>query len=195
MSDNPQFKRTDKAIIRALIALLRHKTFESITVQDILNETPVTRATFYAHFRDKYDIAETMMDQFVAVRESVRRSLAEPDHSLQAVVRQNTDIDREFILALLKIHTEKVDFRRVIARELEKEYLLTSDSPDRELEARIYARAQVELYLQMLESDEREYPPERVYEIFTQVSLHLLHLSHDRETRAFLASKAHASRL
>ena len=53
---SPQYLRTDKAITNALIHLLREKPFEKIIVQDILDETPVTRATFYAHFKDKYDI-------------------------------------------------------------------------------------------------------------------------------------------
>ena len=53
MQENPQFLRTDKAIKQALIHLLKTKSFEKITVQDILDETPVTRSTFYKHFHDK----------------------------------------------------------------------------------------------------------------------------------------------
>ena len=40
--------------------LLKTKPFEKITVQDILDETPVTRSTFYKHYHDKYEIAEKM---------------------------------------------------------------------------------------------------------------------------------------
>lgn len=47
MKENPQYLRTDKAIRQALIVLLKTKPFEKITVQDILDETPVTRSTFY----------------------------------------------------------------------------------------------------------------------------------------------------
>ena len=50
MQTNPQYIRTDKAIKQALITLLKNKPFEKITVQDILDETPVTRSTFYKHF-------------------------------------------------------------------------------------------------------------------------------------------------
>ena len=56
MQQNPQFLRTDKAIKQALIHLLNVKPFEKITVQDILDETPVTRSTFYKHFHDKYEM-------------------------------------------------------------------------------------------------------------------------------------------
>ena len=64
MQNNPQFVRTDKAITQALISLLKVKPFEKITVQDILDETPVTRSTFYKHFHDKYEIAEKMQQEF-----------------------------------------------------------------------------------------------------------------------------------
>lgn len=46
-------------------SLLKKKYFEIITVQDILGETPVTRATFYAHYHDKYELVEKMLDQFL----------------------------------------------------------------------------------------------------------------------------------
>ncbi len=58
MKESTQFKRTDKAILYAFETLLEQKPFEKITIQDILDEAPVSRNTFYAHFRDKYDIAE-----------------------------------------------------------------------------------------------------------------------------------------
>ena len=66
MSNNPQFQRTDKAIMQAMVSLLKKKSFEKITVQDILDETPVTRATFYAHYHDKYEVVEKMLDHFLS---------------------------------------------------------------------------------------------------------------------------------
>jgi len=58
MHVSTQFARTDKAIQTAMVHLLKSKPFEKITVQDILDETPVSRATFYKHYRDKYEIVE-----------------------------------------------------------------------------------------------------------------------------------------
>ena len=62
MKGSTQFRRTDRAIIDATIRLLRERSFEELTVQNILDETPVSRATFYAHFHDKYEVAERMQD-------------------------------------------------------------------------------------------------------------------------------------
>lgn len=50
--------RTDKAIINAFLTLCSRKGFEQMTIKDILDEAPVSRNTFYAHYRDKYDVAE-----------------------------------------------------------------------------------------------------------------------------------------
>ncbi|MBR3178888.1 MAG: helix-turn-helix transcriptional regulator, partial [Clostridia bacterium] len=36
--------------------LIRKAEFESLTVNDIVREAGISRATFYRHFRDKYDV-------------------------------------------------------------------------------------------------------------------------------------------
>lgn len=189
MSDNPQFRRTDKAIMKALVSLLNNKPFEKITIQDILDETPVTRATFYAHYRDKYDIAEKMLDHFISTRENLRKNLGAAHAPSLEVLEKEYYIDPEFAKALLKIHTEKVDFRKAVAVELEKEYLETSTSPNRELEAKIFAQAYVELYISMMNSDAPIHSPEYAYSIFVNVAVQLLHLENDSETLEFLSAK------
>lgn len=186
VSDNPQFIRTSKAIIRALISLLQKKPFEKITVQDILDETPVTRATFYAHYRDKYEIAEKMLEQFIAARGRLRKTLASPSQNLPETLHQDFWIDRDYAQALLNIHTEHVDFRKTIASELEKEYLADSTSPTRETEAKIYAQANVELYLALMDAQSPDYSPEDVQQIFVSVALHLLDLGNDPDARRYL---------
>lgn len=189
MAENPQFIRTDRAITQALIRLLKIKPFEKITVQDILNETPVTRATFYAHFRDKYEIAEQMLAHFLKERSNIHHLMATTPYPHVEALRRNVGIDREFTSALLKIHTEKVDFRHVVAHEIEKEYLNASDSPTKTIEARIYAHAYVELYLAMFEEHWPDLSMERIYELMVPVAVKLLRLSGDPETSTFLLEK------
>jgi len=50
---------TKGIIVAAFKELLEQKPFEEIIVQDILDAAGVSRATFYRHFRDKYDIMNT----------------------------------------------------------------------------------------------------------------------------------------
>ena len=186
MSDNPQFKRTDKAIVLALIALLKRKPFEKITVQDILEETPVTRATFYAHYRDKYEIAEKMMETFLQTRERVRKDMAVAAKPSHEILAGSFEFDQEYAKALLKIRTDQVDFRKIVASELEKEYLQGSTSPNREVEARIFAQAYVELYISFITQDPPYNSVEYAYSIYVQVAAGLLHLRDDPVTLEFL---------
>jgi AcrR family transcriptional regulator len=56
---DPRVKRTRGLIQQAFGGLLAEKGFASITVQDITERAEVNRATFYAHFPDKYALLES----------------------------------------------------------------------------------------------------------------------------------------
>lgn len=51
---DPRVKRTRQLLINAFVEVSKEKDFASITVQDITERATVNRATFYAHFEDKY---------------------------------------------------------------------------------------------------------------------------------------------
>ncbi len=73
---DPRTKRTRQLILKAFSELLGEKSFESITVQEIADRATVNRATFYAHFEDKY----TLLDQAFAMRfESALRKNLSPE--------------------------------------------------------------------------------------------------------------------
>ena len=55
--------RTRTALFDALVALVRRKDYELITVEDILAEANVGRATFYAHFTSKDDLLRRSLDR------------------------------------------------------------------------------------------------------------------------------------
>ena len=111
MSENPQYIRTDKAIKQSLITLLKSKPFEKITVQDILDETPVTRSTFYKHYQDKYEIAEKMQEEFFDSLFMIRKTLYENPNQSPTLLKISQE-NRDLMEALLKIHTEHVDLRQ-----------------------------------------------------------------------------------
>jgi len=66
---DPRVKRTRGLIQQAFMALLAEKGFSAITVQDITERAEINRATFYAHFSDKYALFE------YAMREAFRQEL------------------------------------------------------------------------------------------------------------------------
>lgn len=70
---DPRVTRTRKLIRDALASLLAEKNFESISVQHIAERATVNRATFYAHFTDKFALLDAM------IREDFAGHLAQGD--------------------------------------------------------------------------------------------------------------------
>jgi len=57
---DPRVKRTRQLLAQGLYSLVSEKGFEAITVQDIAKRATVNRATFYAHYEDKYDLVDRL---------------------------------------------------------------------------------------------------------------------------------------
>lgn len=53
--------KTEKALNDAMFSLLGRRSFRKITVRDICKESLISRATFYAHFTDKYNFLSWWM--------------------------------------------------------------------------------------------------------------------------------------
>lgn len=53
--------RTRKMIIEAFVELVKEKGYDSITIQDIADRAMINRSTFYAHFKDKQDLYESLL--------------------------------------------------------------------------------------------------------------------------------------
>lgn len=64
---DPRVIRTRSLILSSFESLLAEKGFESISVQDVTGKAQVNRATFYAHFPDKYALLDyTIQKAFMA---------------------------------------------------------------------------------------------------------------------------------
>lgn len=55
---DPRVRRTRSLIVEALVHLTVQKGFAAVTVQDIVREAGINRATFYRHYQDKFDLVE-----------------------------------------------------------------------------------------------------------------------------------------
>ena len=60
---DPRVKRTRNLILRSFEDLLAEKGFETISVQDVTDKAEINRATFYAHFPDKYALLDYSIGQ------------------------------------------------------------------------------------------------------------------------------------
>lgn len=55
---DPRIKRTRVLIESTFMQLMDEKSFHDITVQDITQRAEVNRATFYAHYADKFELMD-----------------------------------------------------------------------------------------------------------------------------------------
>ena len=119
---DPRVTRTRKLIRDALTSLLAEKSFGAINVQDVAERATINRATFYAHYTDKFALL------YALVREDVAARLAQGDplnirsvHSMLLAVGSNVfafvashgkcRIDRDFEPQFQRaIETELTDF-------------------------------------------------------------------------------------
>ena len=60
---DPRVVRTRRLLEQAFADVLREKGFQAATVQDITSRAGVNRATFYAHFADKYALLDHTITQ------------------------------------------------------------------------------------------------------------------------------------
>jgi AcrR family transcriptional regulator len=96
--------RTRDTLGDALVALMREKTFEEITVQEVLDRAGVGRSTFYVHYRDKDDLFLSDVEDFfencsnALARNGANSKRLLPVKEFFAHVRQT----REFYAALMR---------------------------------------------------------------------------------------------
>ena len=60
---DPRVKRTRGLLVRAFNELLAEKGHSNLTVQEIAERATVNRATFYAHFRDQYELFDHVISE------------------------------------------------------------------------------------------------------------------------------------
>ncbi|URZ86610.1 TetR/AcrR family transcriptional regulator [Floricoccus penangensis] len=111
--------RTNKMIMSAFIGLLRNKTYDKITISEIADEAMINRATFYAHFQDKQDLYEKLIEYFL---KDMARLLDEE----KVIEGENVNI-REIEIVLAKFFQfikEKPEVAQVVIDSTNEDFLL-----------------------------------------------------------------------
>jgi AcrR family transcriptional regulator len=88
---DPRVKRTRQLLEQSFLDVVAVKGFQSVSVQDITEKAGVNRATFYAHFPDKYALLD------YSVRQSFRQEL---EKRMLNVCTFSTDNLRALIIAV-----------------------------------------------------------------------------------------------
>lgn len=119
--------KTISNIENTFIDLLQERDFSAITVQDILDRALINRKTFYRYYKDKYDLAETVMRNFfkklthqfdtmtVDELEDSRKLLASSTYSILYNSKKE-------ITALWNVKTSEVDFYSLLLKLIQNKH-------------------------------------------------------------------------
>ena len=94
--------KTKNLIYKALIELMKEKTFEEIKVSDICNKAMINRSTFYAHYIDKYEL---LVDFINIVKDELTSELKKNNNNL------NTG---EYYIELIRLLLDHLDENKEI---------------------------------------------------------------------------------
>lgn len=104
--EDKRIRRTKKLLRQALTRLMKEKEFGSITVTDVVREADINRGTFYAHYRDVYDLRERIEADMIADFRSMIAGLRPGGpEALQQVLSRAVDYleeNREIVIVLVQ---------------------------------------------------------------------------------------------
>jgi AcrR family transcriptional regulator len=132
--------KTRKNIETSFISLLGQKSFHQITVQDILDTALINRSTFYKHYADKYQLAETLCNEIfdllkTGVKERFYCTTVEDALMVIKPLYQILFSKREEILPLFNINTDTIHLYEDMSNFLKRSFyeqhcILNQQSPD-----------------------------------------------------------------
>lgn len=149
MDEDIRITKNKRSIESALLQLLKEKPFAKITVHDICQLALVSRSTFYAHYVDKYELLEHIVNHYFVLLETLiaKKFLSNNPIDLDAIFLQLSQTyiqHREALSILMQVHDPGYDLREKIAQTLFSycmDYLSTtahSYALPNELIARLY---------------------------------------------------------
>lgn len=85
--DDRRVRKTKRSLRNGLAELMVNKELRSITVRELTDKVDIHRATFYAHYKDIYDLYEQMEDEVVAeLNELIMQNYSQPPSSFYKII-------------------------------------------------------------------------------------------------------------
>lgn len=100
-------KRSRKLIRNAVVELMADRDISQITVRDIAERADINRGTFYAHYRDIYDVLEQIENELIATLGALL-----DDFQSRGIIRTPLDL----MLAIAEYLEEDLEFNRQLIR-------------------------------------------------------------------------------
>ena len=170
-----QFERTDRDITNALLRLMDCKSFEKITVQDIIEEAMINRSTFYQHYTDKYAILERLQEQLMGEliqrKSQITAKKTNDLGAINALIAGCFSGDRSVLLKLFSVKCGTLDLEGKMKQELAEYFKSSSSLTDQE--ARILAGMLMVYLIDALKNgDSLETMPEELLELWLKLSVY-----------------------
>ncbi|MCG3402253.1 TetR family transcriptional regulator [Staphylococcus massiliensis] len=122
--------KTQNALKTSLLKLLERDTIEAITVTDICERSNIVRRTFYAHYTDKFELVEHIMDDYINDFIEICKYRESPDFEAGTIrwfkfLNQNKLVFRVFFnSSISSIFLKKFEYnvKKEIFSKLKSEY-------------------------------------------------------------------------
>ena len=75
-----RIEKTKQSIINAFIEIRSRKEVERITVKELCEKARINKSTFYAHYKDIYDLSDQLETELV---DSIMENFNHPENLLQ----------------------------------------------------------------------------------------------------------------
>ncbi|WP_209371803.1 TetR/AcrR family transcriptional regulator [Brevibacterium renqingii] len=186
MAENRRTRRTQRALKSSLIDLVLERGYDAVTIEDIAAEADISRATFYAYYRDKpallTRIVLDLQDELAARLEQLRlRETSYFSGEALRILFEHAEEQRDAYRVILRGEGDGtalrifVDTRTEAAKEIflkRAEVTGTQFRIDPEILTRAWVGEQVTVLLWWLEPEERPIPAVEVAQVLTELSVH-----------------------
>lgn len=88
-TDDRRVRKTKKALQEALAAIMAIKELRNITIRELTDKADVHRATFYAHYKDIYDLYEQLENAMID--EISKIIVVDPSHTYEELFNRIID--------------------------------------------------------------------------------------------------------
>ena len=178
-----QFERTDRDITEAFLHILLEKSFDKITIQDIITKAMINRSTFYQHFPDKYAVLENLQKKYVTELATLINNVLTHDNIALKQIDQIMGVyfskNRRELRILFRIKTEQVDITNQF-RILFTNYFLKSFTQLTELEAYLMSGYWLDFFVYYLEHDlKTENYSTLLFKSYFNMTIHFFQMEHN----------------
>jgi len=153
--------RSRKVIRQAFLELLKEKTFEKITVTDIVKRADINRSTFYAHYPDVMGLIEEIQNEVLDYTYKMLKEMSfqnffeNPKPLLKEIVKmaeENNELYRLLSNSNIGVRQLVTIKEILIERTIKTMEIpgLASDSLEKEFAVRFFMGGVVDIYLQWL---------------------------------------------